>query len=128
MIPAVSLARNERGTSESVQLALIWPLLLLVTLGIIQAGIWIHGRQAALRAAIAAADVASGSAGSAAAADDLATKIAASAGLRSVEVGVDMSGPQVRVVVSGTTPTILDLPLGRITESAAAPREVFSDP
>ncbi len=128
MIPAVSLARNERGTSESVQLALIWPLLLLVTLGIIQAGIWIHGRQAALRAAIAAADVASGNTGSAAAADDLATKIAASAGLRSVQVTVDMSGPQVRVEVSGTSPAILDLPLGRITESAAAPRELRTDP
>lgn len=127
-MPVVSLARNERGTSESVQLALIWPLLLLVTLGIIQAGIWISGRQAALRAAIAAADVASGSAGSAAAADDLATRIAASAGLRSVAVVVDMSGPQVRVVVSGTTPAIMDLPLGRISESAVAPRELLSDP
>jgi Flp pilus assembly protein TadG len=128
LIPAASRAGQERGTSESVQLALIWPLLLLVTLGIIQAGIWIHGRQAALRAAIAAADVARGSTGSAAAADDLGTKIAAAAGLRSVDVSVEVSSAQVRVVVAGTAPSILDLPLGRITESAATPREVLSDP
>ena len=55
---------DERGMTESVQIALIWPLLLLVTLGVIQAGIWIHGRQVALRAAVAAVEVASGSAGS----------------------------------------------------------------
>ncbi len=67
---------DERGMTESVQIALIWPLLLLVTLGVIQAGIWIHGRQVALRAAVTAADVASGSAGSSGAARDLATKIA----------------------------------------------------
>ena len=74
------IRNDERGVTESVQIALIWPLLLLVTLGVIQAGLWVHGRQAALRAAIAAVDEASGSAGSSAAARDLATDIASSAG------------------------------------------------
>lgn len=119
---------DERGMTESVQLALIWPLLLLVTIGVIQAGIWIHGRQVALRAAVAAADVASGSSGSSGAARELATKIARSAGLNSVAVDVDTSATTVRVVVSGTMPAILDLPLGRIAESAAAPRELVSTP
>ena len=114
--------------TESVQIALIWPLLLLVTIGVIQAGIWIHGRQVALRAAVTAADVASGSASSSGAAQDLATKIARSAGLNSVDVDVDTSATTVRVVVSGTMPSILDLPLGRISESAAAPRELVSTP
>ena len=31
-------ARNERGLSESVQWAVLWPALMLLTLGIIQAG------------------------------------------------------------------------------------------
>jgi Flp pilus assembly protein TadG len=119
---------DERGMTESVQIALIWPLLLLVTLGVIQAGLWIHGRQAALRAAIAAVDVASGSSGSSGAASELAADIARSAGLNAVTVEVQTSSTSVRVVVSGTTPAILDLPLGRISESAAAPRELVSTP
>lgn len=114
--------------TESVQWALIWPLLLLVTLGVIQAGLWIHGRQVALRAASAAADVASGRDGSAGGAQDLAGKIARSAGLDAVDVDVQISATQVRVVVSGRMPALLDLPLGRIRESAAAPRELVSTP
>jgi Flp pilus assembly protein TadG len=114
--------------SESVQIALLWPVVLLVTLGVIEAGIWIHGRQAALRAATAAADVARGSAGSAGQAEDLAGKIARSSGLRAVSVAVTTSGDEVRVVVSGTAPAILDLPLTRISESASAPREQVTTP
>lgn len=119
---------DQRGMTESVQWALIWPLLLLVTLGVIQAGLWVHGRQSALRAAAAAADVASGRDGSAGAAEDLAASIARSAGLTSVEVDVQTSATQVRVLVSGQIPTIIELPLGHIRESAAAPRERVTTP
>ena len=119
---------DQRGVTESVQLALIWPLLLLVTLGVIQAGLWIHGRQVALRAAAAAVDVASGREGSAGAASDVASGIARSAGLDAVDVEIQTSATQVRVVVSGQMPALLDLPLGQIRESAAAPRELVSDP
>ena len=118
---------DQRGMTESVQLALIWPLLLLVTLGVIQAGLWVHGRQVALRAATAAADVASGRDGAAGAAG-LAAGIARSAGLRSVEVDVRSSADQVQVVVTGRMPALLDLPLGQIRESAAAPRERVTNP
>ena len=68
---------DERGVTESAQYALIWPVLLLVTLGIIQAGIWIHGHHVANRAAHAAADVASGSYGSAGEAKQIAAMLAA---------------------------------------------------
>lgn len=119
---------GQRGMTESVQLALIWPLLLLVTLGIIQAGLWVHGRQVALRAATAAADVAGGRDGSAGAARDVALGIARSAGLAAVEVEVNSSPTEVRVVVSGRTPALLELPLGRISESAAGPRERVTVP
>lgn len=119
---------GQRGMTESVQLALIWPLLLLVTLGIIQAGLWVHGRQVALRAATAAADVAGGRDGSAGAARGVAVGIAHSAGLAAVEVEVNSSPTEVRVVVSGRTPALLELPLGRISESAAGPRERVTVP
>jgi hypothetical protein len=49
-------ARDERGLSESVQWAVLWPALMLVTLGIIQAGIFLHGRpQPSMRPAAAMA-------------------------------------------------------------------------
>ena len=118
---------DQRGMTESVQLALIWPLLLLVTLGVIQAGLWVHGRQVALRAASAAAEVASGRDGSAGAAG-LAAGIAGSAGLGSVQVDVQSSADHVRVVVSGRMPALLGLPLGQIRESASAPRERVTNP
>ena len=33
------LRRDERGLSESVQFAVVWPVLMLSTLGILQAGL-----------------------------------------------------------------------------------------
>ena len=47
-------ARDERGLSESTQWAVLFTLLMLVTLGLIQAGIVLHGRNVAQRAATAA--------------------------------------------------------------------------
>lgn len=119
---------DERGVTESAQYALIWPVLLLVTLGIIQAGIWIHGHHVANRAAHAAADVASGSYGSAGEAKQIAAGIARSGGLEEVAVTVSTNAGRVEVTVAGRTPTMLDLPLGRISETAAAPIERVTRP
>jgi Flp pilus assembly protein TadG len=84
---------------------MIWPLLLLVSLGVIQAGIWIHGHNVANRAANAAADVASGSYGGAAEATRIAEGIARSGGLARLEVSVSTRGTTVEVTVAGTAPT-----------------------
>lgn len=113
---------------ESAQFALIWPMLLLVSLGIIQAGIWVHGHNVANRAANAAADVASGSYGSSAEARQVAEGIARSGGLTAVEVSVSAGGTSVEVTVAGAAPTMLDLPLGRIHETASAPVERVTRP
>ena len=75
-------ARDERGLSESTQWAVLFSLLMLVTLGIIQAGIVLHSRNVAQRAATAAVDVARGSYGTVAEAEELANDIARSGGLR----------------------------------------------
>jgi Flp pilus assembly protein TadG len=120
--------RDERGLSESVQYAVIWPVLLLTTLGIIQTGIWVHGHNVALRAAQAGADIARGTSGSAGEAESLSAGIARSGGLSQVQVGVTRGAATVEVTVTGTTPFILDLPLGRISESAAAPVERVTRP
>jgi Flp pilus assembly protein TadG len=121
-------ARDERGLSESVQWAILWPLLMLLTLGIIQAGIFLHGRNVAQRAATAAVDTARGSYGTAADAQHLAETIASSGGLENISVRVQRTGTTARADVSGNAPTIFDLGLGRITETAIAPLERVSQP
>lgn len=119
---------GERGITESAQYALIWPVLLLVTLGIIQAGIWIHGHHVATRAASAAADVASGSYGSPGEAKQVAAGIARGGGLQGVAVTVSRNASRVEVTVAGRIPTMLDLPLGQIRETVSAPIERVTRP
>ena len=122
------LARDERGLSESVQWAVLWPLLMLLTLGIIQAGIFLHGRNVAQRAAAATVDAARGSYGSAADAEQLGATIADSGGLRNISVRVQRTASTVTVDISAYAPMIFDLDLGRISETAAAPVERITPP
>jgi Flp pilus assembly protein TadG len=122
------MARDERGLSESVQWAVLWPLLMLVTLGIIQAGIFLHGRNVAQRAATAAVDAARGSYGSAADAEHLGESIASSGGLRNISVRVQRTGTTTTADISGYPPMIFDLNLGRISETAVAPIERVTPP
>ena len=120
--------RDQRGLSESTQWAVLWPLILLVSLGIIQAGIWIHGHNVATRAANAAADSASGSYGSTGEARQIAEGIASSGGLRDVAVTVSAGSSAVQITVTGHAPALLDLPLGTIHETASAPVERVTRP
>lgn len=121
-------ASDARGLSGSAQLAVVFPLLLLLTLGIVSAGVWLHGRNVAQRAATAAVDVARGSYGTAAQAEQRARDIAESGGLREVSVQVTRGPDRVRADVRGRATTILDLGLAGIEETAAAPRERVSAP
>ncbi|HYP44024.1 MAG TPA: TadE/TadG family type IV pilus assembly protein [Propionibacteriaceae bacterium] len=120
--------RDERGLSQSVQYAVITPTLMLVTLGSIQAGVWVHGHNVAVRAAQTGADVARGSYGGAGEAQDRAGTLAAAGGLRDVEVRVSRGPERVDVTVSARAPLILDVGLGRIAETASAPRERVTPP
>ena len=121
-------ARDERGLSESVQWAILWPVLMLLTLGIIQAGIFLHGRNVAQRAASAAVDAARGSYGSVPDAEHLGGSIANSGGLKNVSVRVQRTGTTATADVSGYPPMIFDLELGRINETAVAPLERATQP
>ena len=123
-----SLARNQRGLSESVQWAVLWPLLLLVTLGIIQAGIYLHSRNVAQRAAAVAVDTARGSFGTSDDARDLAQEIARVGGLRQIAVKVSRGATSVSVDVSGQAPTLVDIGVSRVHEVAAAPLERVTQP
>jgi Flp pilus assembly protein TadG len=122
------MGRDERGLSESVQWAILWPLLMLLTLGIIQAGIFLHGRNVAQRAATAAVDAARGSYGSAADAQHLGESIASSGGLRSISVRVQRTGTTATAEISADAPVIFDLGIGLISETAVAPLERVTQP
>lgn len=112
--------------SESVQWAMLVPLLLMLVLGLVQVGVWLHGRSAAAQAAALAAEASAGYAGTAS--DASARALARAAGLTGVVVSVDRSATQVRATVTGRAPLILDLGLGVVTESAVRPRERVSVP
>jgi hypothetical protein len=120
--------RDQRGLSSSTQLAVVLPLLMLLTLGIVEAGLWLHARNVAQRAATAAVDVARGSYGTAGEGEERARDLAASAGLTDVVVHVDRGPQRVSAVVSAHATLVLDLGLGGIEESASGPRERVSNP
>ena len=120
--------RDERGLTESVQLAILWPLLMLATLGIIQSGIWLHARNVAFRAASVAADEARGSYGSVADAEAAAIGIAEAGGLKHVQVSVVRRAAVVDVTVRASAVLILDLGLGSLSASASVPVERVTQP
>ena len=101
---------------------------MLTTLGIIQAGVWIHGQDVAIRAANGAADIARGSYGTEAEARAWGGELASAGGLQEVEVTVSRGAARVDVTVSAAAPTILDVGLDRISETASAPVERVTQP
>ena len=103
-------------------------MLALLTLGVIQAGVWLHGRNVAQRAAVVATDIARGSYGSVAEARRSAERLAAAGGLTGVSVTIAVTGAGVSAVVAADSPLILDVGLGRLQESASAPRERVTQP
>ena len=122
------LRRGERGLSQSVQYALIFPALMLCTLGIIQSGMWVYGRHVASEAAHSAVDVGRSVDADVGSARAAALRIAAVGGLSQTSVTVERGPTEVRAVVSAQVPVILDLGLGLVTESAAAPVERVTAP
>lgn len=119
MVPTV----NHRGMSDSVQWAVLTPLILLCLLGVVQAGVWMAGRSAAQQAAMAGAERAAILGGSAVDARDTAYRVAAQAGLRSVVVEVSEAGPGVDVVVRAEVGSLLPGSLDRVSADAHRPKE-----
>lgn len=118
--------RDERGVNQSVPLALVTPLVLFTVLGIIQAGLWMHATTVATRAAQAGADAARSVHGGDVQAQGVATRIARSNGLASVEASTHRDARQVTVVVSADAPLVL-VPV-TVEARASAPRERVSQP
>jgi len=122
------LRRDQRGLSESVQLAVVWPVLLLVTLGLLEAGIWLHARNVAERAASAAVDAARGSFSASGEAQRLGVDLARAGGLQDVSLAVSRGATSVTATLTARAPLLLDLGLGQLQESASAPLERVTPP
>lgn len=101
---------------------------MLVTLGLIQAGLWLHARNVAERAATAAVDAARGSDGSVGSAEELGSALAHAGGLEDVSVTVTRGNAVVSATVTANASLIIDLGFARISETATAPRERVTAP
>lgn len=115
--------RDERGLSESVQWAMLMPLLMVLLLGAIQVGMMWHGRNTVRHAAAAAAEVEAFHGASPGSGQRTALRIASAGGITDLTVTVARSMGRVDVEASASVPVLVDLGLGRVTERASAPIE-----
>jgi hypothetical protein len=95
---------DDKGVSESLSWTLITPGLLLAVLGLITAGIWVHGHTVADDAAAAGAALASVPGADVEQARQAAERVASAGGLLSVSVDVRSEPGYVQVTVTGIAP------------------------
>ncbi|MGL5405970.1 MAG: TadE/TadG family type IV pilus assembly protein [Propionibacteriaceae bacterium] len=113
--------RDERGMSESVQWAVLTPLLLLCLGGSIQTGIWLHATNACRQAAGAGADAAAIS--GLKSAHEAAVTVANTADLTNIEVTVVEHRDNWEVSVTGRARMFFDIGQGAVRASAISTKE-----
>ncbi|MFF1400791.1 TadE/TadG family type IV pilus assembly protein [Streptomyces sp. NPDC058287] len=124
--------QDDRGDT-SIQMAIVFPFVLLLTVAVVQASMWYYARQIALTAAreglSAARTYQAGPAEGAARARDVLNRIAGDS-LMSSSVSTTGSGAQrIRIEVSGTAQSMLPgVPGLRITQSASGTVERWTKP
>lgn len=120
---------DERGSS-TVEMVILFPLVVTLLLGGTQAAVWIYGRLAAQSAAAAGARAASGLGAPATAGPDAAEAFLASSGggLKAVSVAEADDPDRVTVTVTGTVALVIPFPglTPRVTASASRPVERFT--
>ncbi|MFD4955312.1 TadE/TadG family type IV pilus assembly protein [Streptomyces sp. NPDC058451] len=123
--------RDDRGDA-SIQMAIIFPFVLLATVAVIQASMWYYARQIALTAAREGATAArayqSSPADGAAQARSVLERSAGDS-LRGYSVSASSDGQRVRVRVSGTAMSMIPGVSGlRVTQSASGAVERWTVP
>ncbi|MGW3134982.1 TadE/TadG family type IV pilus assembly protein [Streptomyces sp. NPDC001139] len=123
--------RDDRGDT-AIQMAIVYPFVLLATLAVIQASMWYYARQIALTAAREGATAArayqSSPADGAAQARDVLGRTAGDS-LSSYSVSASSDGQRVQVQVSGTALSMIPGLSGlRVTQSASGPVERWTVP
>ncbi|EFE72355.1 TadE/TadG family type IV pilus assembly protein (plasmid) [Streptomyces viridosporus] len=122
---------DDRGDA-AIQMAIVYPVVLLVAIAVIQASMWYYARQIALTAAregVAAARAYQASpADGAARAREVLGRTAGDS-LHSVSVTAGSTGERVRVQVTGTAQSMIPGIAGlTITQSASGPVERWTVP
>ncbi|MCP8706312.1 MULTISPECIES: TadE family protein [Streptomyces] len=122
---------DDRGDA-SVQMAIVYPFVLLATIAVIQASMWYYARQIALTAAregVTAARVyQAGPADGAARARQVLGRTAGDS-LRSLSVSASSDGERVRVQVTGVAQSMIPGMSGlTVTQSASGPVERWVEP
>ena len=117
-------SRSARGLSESVQWAVLTPLVLMVLLGLIHAGVLMHGRGVAGQAALAGAEAQSLSGSGPGVGERVAREVAEAGGLRSVDVQAGQEGGNARVEVRAHVDSFMTAGLTRVASIAWQPVEV----
>ncbi|WP_276615665.1 TadE/TadG family type IV pilus assembly protein [Streptomyces sp. A1136] len=130
--PRERTGRGDRGEA-SIQMAIVFPFVILVTVAVVQASMWFFARNIALTAAregVAAARVyqAPEDAGAARAHETL-SRIAGDSLTQSTVSTSGTSATEVRVAVTGTAPSLIPGLSGlSVSQSAGAPRERWTTP
>ena len=125
-------ARDERG-SVSLELAVVFPVVLLLIFGTVQGALYYHARNVALAAAqegVVDARVESGSAGAGVArAQGFLADAGGSSVLLNAAVSSDRSATEVTITVRGVAPSVLPGLSGfSLTQSASGPLERVTAP
>ncbi|UFR07134.1 pilus assembly protein [Streptomyces sp. Go40/10] len=123
--------RDDRGDT-SIQMAIIFPFVLIATVAVIQASMWYYARQIALTAAreglTAARAYQSSSADGAAQARNVLGRTAGDS-LRGYSVAASSNGQRVRIQVTGTALSMIPgVPGLQVTQSASGPVERWTVP
>lgn len=122
---------DDRGDA-SIQMAIVYPFVLLAAIAVIQASMWYYARQIALTAAregvTAARAYQAGPADGTTRARQVLDRTAGDS-LRSVSVSADSDGERVRVEVRGVAQSMIPGVAGlTITQSASGPAERWVQP
>ncbi|MFE6554118.1 TadE family protein [Streptomyces sp. NPDC057746] len=123
--------RDDRGDT-SIQMAIVFPFVLLATVAVIQASMWYYARQIALTAAreglTAARAYQSSPAAGASQARNVLERTAGDS-LRGYSVSVSSNGRRVRVQVSGTALSMIPgVPGLQVSQTASGPQERWVNP
>jgi Flp pilus assembly protein TadG len=117
---------DDRGDA-AIQMAIIYPVVLLAAIAVIQASMWYYARQIALTAA--REGVTAARAYQASPADGAARAHEVLGSLRSVSVTAGSTGERVRVQVTGTAQSMIPGIAGlTITQTASGPVERWTVP
>ncbi|MEU9033363.1 TadE family protein [Streptomyces sp. NPDC048352] len=123
---------GDRGEA-SIQMAIVFPFVILITVAVVQAAMWFHARSIALTAAregVAAARVYQAPEGAGAArAREALGRIAGDSLASSAVSTSGSSTTEVRVTVTGTAPSLIPGLSGlSVSQTAGAPRERWTTP